>query len=265
MFFFWMNSKLFTFIYNEKIMGTVMDSESCERYCFLKTRKKLPKKPVFHSKVSLVLFDMDGVLVDSISSWRHVHTHFSTNNDHAVDAYVKGRISDKEFIRHDVSKWKRNDKFILKDELHNIFSTVRLMNGAKKCIQSLIDANVQIGIVSAGIDVLADKVAELLGISFVYANQLQTDDAGRLTGEGIVNVPLMQKDIVVEHIAKTRSIPQNEIVAVGNSCFDIPLLRSVGLGIAFHPDDTCIIEEADKVVYKKDLTEVFSLINTYIE
>lgn len=242
-----------------------MDSKTCERYCFLRTRKKLPEKPVFHSKISLVLFDMDGVLVDSISSWRHVHTHFSTNNDHAVDAYVKGRISDKEFIRHDVYQWKKDDGYILKDELNSIFSTVTLMNGAKTCVQFLLDKGINVGIVSAGIDVLANKVAELLQIPLVYANELQTDDSGRLTGEGIVNVPLMQKDVVVERIAKKFSLSQSEIAAVGNSCFDIPLLRSVGLGIAFHPDDTCIAEEADDVVYKKDLTAILSLIAPYIK
>lgn len=241
-----------------------MDSNTCERYCFLRTRKKLPKKPVFHSNVSLVLFDMDGVLVDSISSWRHVHTYFSTNNDYAVDAYVKGLISDEEFIRHDVSQWKKEDTFILKDELNTIFSTVKLMNGAKTCVQSLSNMGIKVGIVSAGIDVLANKVAKLLGIPLVYANELQTDDSGRLSGEGIVNVPLMQKDMVVNRIAKTLSIPQNEIAAVGNSCFDIPLLRSVGFGIAFHPDDDCVIKEADKVVYTKDLTAILPLIKPYI-
>ena len=132
-----------------------MDSSSCHRYCYLKTRKKLPTKPERNSQIKLVLFDMDGVLVDSISSWRHVHTHFLTNNDHAVDAYVRGKITDEEFIRHDVGQWKRNNEFILKKELQTIFSSVELMKGAKQCIQQLKTFDVKSGIVSAGIDVLA--------------------------------------------------------------------------------------------------------------
>jgi phosphoserine phosphatase len=212
----------------------------------------------------MVLFDMDGVLVDSNSSWHHVHTYFKTNNDDSVEAYVKGRISDEEFIRRDVSQWKNEDKYILKKELETIFSTIKLMHGAKTCIQQLTDLGIIVGIVSAGIDVLADKVASLLDIHLVYANQLVTDDSGRLTGEGIVNVPLMHKDKVVERISKEYAIAQNRIAAVGNSCFDIPLLRSVGLGFAFHPDDDCIIEEADIVIYEKDLGNVFSHLEPYI-
>jgi len=119
--------------------------------------------------------------------------------------------------------------------------------------------------VSAGIDVLADKVASMLGIELIYANQLVTDDSGRLTGEGVVNVPLMHKDRVVERISKEYHISQNRIAAVGNSCFDIPLLRSAGLGIAFHPDDECIIEAADVVVREKDLTNILRHITPYIK
>ncbi len=241
-----------------------MDSSSCHRYCYLKTRKRLPNKPDRNSQIKLVLFDMDGVLVDSISSWRHVHTHFSTNNDHAVDAYVRGKITDEEFIRHDVNQWKKNKKFILKKELETIFSSVELMKGAKQCVQQLKTYDVTCGIVSAGIDVLAKKVGDLLGISLVYSNELNTDDGGRLTGEGLVHVPLMQKDLVVERISDQLGIKKGEIAAVGNSCFDIPLLRSVGFGIAFQPDDDCIISEADEVIYKKDLSEVFNVLKPFL-
>ena len=208
---------------------------------------------------------MDGVLVDSISSWRHVHTHFSTNNNHSVDAYVRGAISDNEFIRRDVAQWKKNGKFILKRDLHRIFSSIRLMNGAKTCVESLKKYDVSVGIVSAGIDVLANKVAELLEISLVYANELEIDSSGRLTGEGVVNVPLMRKDVVVKRIAQQFNLSQETIAAVGNSCFDIPLLRSVGLGIAFHPDDECIKNEADIVVNEKDLAQILHHIHPYLQ
>ena len=208
---------------------------------------------------------MDGVLVDSISSWRHVHTHFSTNNDHAVDAYVRGKITDKEFIRHDVSQWKKDQKYIFKKELQTIFSSVTLMNGAKKCIRELRNFDVQVGIVSAGIDVLANKVAKILEIPLVFANELEIDSGGRLTGEGVVNVPLMQKDVVVERIAKQHHLNQGEIAAVGNSCFDIPLLRSVGFGIAFQPDDECIEKEADAVIYEKNLNEVSNFLEPFLK
>lgn len=241
-----------------------MDSHCTKYYCYLKTREHIIKKPQFSSSIKAILFDMDGVLVDSISSWRHVHTHFYTNNDASVDAYVRGKISDEEFIRRDVSQWKKDGELIHKKELETIFSSVQLMNGAKSLINGLKSFDVRLGIVSAGIYVLANKIGSLLNMDFVYANQLQTDDNGRLTGEGIVNVPLIRKDEVVDRIATRFGLMKGEIAAVGNSCFDIPLLRSVGFGIAFHPDDDCISKEADIVVNEKNLEKISSIITPYL-
>ncbi|MDG6219556.1 MAG: HAD hydrolase family protein, partial [Candidatus Thermoplasmatota archaeon] len=74
----------------------------------------------------------------------------------------------------------------------------------------------------------------------------------------LVNVPLMYKDKVVKQISQKLQIPFGSIAAIGNSCFDIPLLRSVGLGIAFNPHDDCVVKEADEVVYEKNLECVLS-------
>ncbi|MDG6218038.1 MAG: HAD-IB family phosphatase, partial [Candidatus Thermoplasmatota archaeon] len=150
-----------------------MDVDSCIRYCFRQSREPLPEKPKRDHHIKLVLFDMDGVLVDSISSWKHIHTFFSTNNDHSVDAYVKGLITDEEFIRQDVSQWKKDNEFIFLEELHDIFSSLSLMDGARTCVNCLKKNGVMLGIVSAGIDLLANQVASELGITMVYANQLK--------------------------------------------------------------------------------------------
>jgi len=210
-----------------------MDSESCHRYCFKRSREPLPEKPIRNSQIKIVLFDMDGVLVDSISSWKHVHTYFSTNNDRSVDAYVKGLITDEEFIRRDVSQWKMDDQYVFREELIKIFSSLSLMNGAVSCVNSLKRTGVMLGIVSAGLDLLAQKVASSLGIDMVYANQLQIEKF---------------------------DVSAGNIAAIGNSCFDIPLLRSVGLGIAFNPDDDCVVREADEVIYEKDLKSVLPIL-----
>jgi phosphoserine phosphatase len=44
--------------------------------------------------------------------------------------------------------------------------------------------------------------------------------------------------------------------AVGNSCFDIPMLEMCGLGIAFNPEDKCVVQSADVVVKGKNLRDI---------
>jgi phosphoserine phosphatase len=52
--------------------------------------------------------------------------------------------------------------------------------------------------------------------------------------------------------------------AVGNSCFDIPMLEVCGLGIAFNPEDACIVQSADVVIEGKDLSRLIPAIKSFI-
>ena len=51
-----------------------------------------------------VIFDCDGVLVDSVSSWRTLHDHFGTDNSDELARFIAGEISDVEFMRSDIRK-----------------------------------------------------------------------------------------------------------------------------------------------------------------
>ena len=117
---------------------------------------------------------------------------------------------------------------------------------------------------SAGLDILAEEVAKKLGIDYVYANGVLVDSHGRLTGEGKLQVKLMYKDENVQELADTLQIPLHNTAAVGNSCFDIPMFQSCGLGIAFNPDDECVTKSADTVVYGKDLRKIIPSLRPYL-
>lgn len=240
-----------------------MNDGSCTRYCY-----QLSRDPVLinHQKMTvlkLVLFDMDGVLTDTVSSWKYIHEYFGTTNDQSVNEYIRGAIDDLEFIRRDVSLWKENGQYITKEKLVNILSVIPLMNGAETLLSKLHHLKIKTAIVSAGLDVLAKRVADVLQIKHVYANGLKTDKNGRLTGEGIVTVRLMYKDRVVEQISKQLQVPLENIASVGNSCFDIPMLQKCGLGIAFNPLDECIEREADVVVKEKNLRSLIPVFEKY--
>jgi phosphoserine phosphatase len=242
-----------------------MKKKACKFYCYRKTREKNKSTAKKMDNLELVIFDMDGVLTDIISSWKYIHDYFNTSNERSVDDYLKGKIDDMEFIRRDASLWIENGKPVTREKLVEILSDVSLMKGAKECVTYLKNHNVKTAIVSAGLDILAKRVAKDLGIDYVYSNGVKTDEEGRLNGVGILEVRLMHKDEAVKKISKQLKIPLEKIASVGNSCFDIPMFEISGFSIAFNPEDDCIKESADIIIEGKDLTGILPCIKNYIK
>jgi len=237
---------------------------NCRFYCYKKSRDPFNYDIKKVCDLKLVFFDMDGVLTDTISSWKHIHDYFGTSNERSVDEYLKGNIDDMEFIKRDVSLWRENGKFITEDVLRNILIDIPLMKGAEKCISFLNNKNILTVIVSAGLDILAERVAKQLDINYVIANGVKTDKNGRLTGEGILKVRLMYKDEAVRKFVKKHNISLENCTAVGNSCFDVPMFETCGMGIAFNPDDECVREAADMVIEVKDLSKLIPALEPYV-
>ncbi|MCI0501052.1 MAG: HAD-IB family phosphatase, partial [Epsilonproteobacteria bacterium] len=236
-----------------------MTADKC-KYCYRDFKFKKQNNSKKTDNVKLVVFDMDGVLVDIYSSWKYVHDYFNTSNEKSVEAYLKGEINDMEFIKRDATLWKENGKPIKKEKLAKILSDVPLMPGAKECINTLHDKNIKTAIVSAGLDVLSQRVGKELGVEHIYSNGIQVDEHGYLTDKGILNVKLIYKDEAVNHLSKALKIPLDRIAAVGNSCFDISMFEVAGLGIAFNPSDECTKKYADHVVIGKNLELILDLL-----
>ena len=237
---------------------------SCGYYCYMKTRGGFSFKKPMVDRIKLVVFDMDGVVVDVRSSWGFIHDYFDVSNNKSVDAYLRGKIDDLEFIRRDVGLWMSKTGSMKKSKLLEILSDVPMMKGAEKCVKSLWFLGVKTAIISAGVDVLADRVGRELGVDYVFANGVGFDDEGYITGEGVLRVRLMYKDEVIFALSKKLGVSPGEIASVGNSCFDIPMFKATGLSVAFNPVDDCTLKAADEVVRGKDLSLILPVIKRFI-
>jgi phosphoserine phosphatase len=208
----------------------------------------------------LVVFDMDGVLADIESSWVHVHRHFGVNNDHSLYAYLRGEIDDLEFIRRDIGLWKKTEPEVTEERIKEILSDVPIMPGARRTIRELKRMGIGTAIVSAGIDLLAERISKELEVDAHLANGLVKDSAGRLSGEGILRVKLMDKGDAVTEMINAMKVQTKDVVAVGNSRYDVSMFKRAGVGIAFQPSDDFVRTSAQVVVQQKDLSMILQFI-----
>ena len=206
---------------------------------------------------SLVVFDMDGVLVDINSSWYYVHKKFGVDSSTNFNNYLNREIDYTEFMRRDIRLW---GKCHITD-IQNILNNIPLMKGSKEMAQELKNKGYKLAIISAGIFSLAERVNNELNFDYVFANQLCTDENEFLTGEGIAMVNLMSKDATFKKLIEVANVTADQCVSIGDSRFDIPIFKLVGLSIAFNTSDEITKQAADKSVEAKDLRAILPLLD----
>ncbi|HTT16184.1 MAG TPA: HAD-IB family phosphatase [Thermoplasmata archaeon] len=210
-----------------------------------------------------VAFDMDGTLVDVASSWAAVHAHFGEQNAEGLRRFLANEIDDEEFIRTDIEIWRRHLPGLGHDDLAAILDRVPLMPGAVELFDGLRRRHVRTAIVSGGIDLLARRIARELRIDVALANGFRVRADGRLTGEGIVRVPIHGKEQVLAQLQRQLGFRPEETASVGNSEIDVGLFRRSRLGVAFLPEDDAVRQGADRVVTERDLGRVLEELDRF--
>jgi phosphoserine phosphatase len=212
-----------------------------------------------------VAFDMDGTLVDVASSWAAVHDHFGEHNAEGLRLFNENQIDDLEFIRSDIRIWWRHAPDLTIEDLEGILGGVPLMPGAHALLDGLHARGVRTAIVSGGIDLLAHRIARELGIDLVLANGFRVTADGRLTGEGIVRVPIHGKEAVLAMLQEQLGFAPAETAGVGNSEIDVGLFRRSGFGVAFLPADDTVRRAASRVVEEHDLVRVLDALLAFAD
>ena len=207
-----------------------------------------------------VVFDCDGVLVDSVSSWKTLHDGFGTDNSTNLSRFIEGEITDVEFMRSDIAMWKEIQNPIHKDELFRMYSGIVLMNGARETIQQLQDAGVYVAIVSAGVDLFVSSIAAMLKVDDWIANGFKFDDDGNLTDDGVCRLHASGKGDVITRLMDMHGFDADEIVSVGDSEMDLSMMIEGSHFIGFNPSRESSLNAFTKagipIVTQKDLSMI---------
>lgn len=201
----------------------------------------------------LIVFDMDGTIISGLNSWQILHRHFNVENLTNLRDYLDEKIDYAEFMRRDIKLWQPPPHI---NEIRRVLLNYELQPHAEFVIKKLRDLELEICIVSAGIDIRARDLGNKLGIKCTVANGLEIDRDGYLTGEGILRVELLKKEKALEEVARFHGFELGECVAVGDSRFDKSFISAAGLGVAYKPSEE-LVQIADLVV--DDLREILKI------
>lgn len=185
--------------------------------------------------VKCVIFDCDGVLVDSVSSWKTLHDHFGTDNSMNLTRFINGELTDVEFMRSDIQMWKEKVNPIYKDDLFRAYSGVKLMPGARELFSELKEKGVFVAIVSAGVDIFVSSIAAMLKADDWIANGFVFNDDDTLSDEGVCRLHASKKNLIIDKIIKMHDFSPQNCVSVGDSEMDLSMQVEGSGFIGFNP------------------------------
>ena len=216
-----------------------------------------------HERPTVVVFDCDGVLVDAVSSWRTLHDAFGTDNAVNLTRFIRGELTNVEFMRSDIQMWKAVQDPIHQDEIFRAYAGVKLMPGAREVVDRLKQEGVYVAIVSAGVDVFVSSIASMLDVDDWIANGFVFDDNGFLTDEGVCRLHATGKGEIIERMLEVQGFDAASCVSVGDSEMDLSMHVEKSRFIGFNPSrasSEAAFEDAGvPVVRVKDLREILPL------
>ncbi len=185
----------------------------------------------FRRNRKLVCFDMDSTLIQTeviVELAKYANAEEKVSE--ITEAAMRGEIDFKESFRQRIALLKGIEENVL----HEIARNLPLTEGAHRLIRNLKKYGYKTAILSGGFTYFGRYLQTVLGIDYVYANELEIVD-GKLTGNYIGEIVDGQmKAELLKKLAFKEDIHLEQVIAVGDGANDLPMISIAGLGIAFH-------------------------------
>lgn len=190
------------------------------------------KDDMYRRMRRLICFDMDSTLIQTECIDELAKRAGVGDKVKAITASaMRGEIDFKESFTRRVALLKGLDISVMKD----IAEHLPITEGADRLMSVLKRCGYKIAILSGGFTYFGEVLQRRYGIDYVYANELEIDSDGKLTGRYVGDiVDGQRKAELLRLIAQVEKVNLAQTIAVGDGANDLPMISEAGLGIAFH-------------------------------
>lgn len=179
----------------------------------------------------LICFDMDSTLIETeVIDELAMRAGVGDEVKAITERAMRGEIDFCESFTERVALLKGLDESVMKDIAENLPIT----EGVDRMMQVLKRVGYKTAILSGGFTYFGNYLKQKFGFDYVYANELEIVN-GKLTGRYLGEiVDGRRKAELLRLIAQVENVDIAQTIAVGDGANDLPMLRTAGLGIAFH-------------------------------
>lgn len=180
----------------------------------------------------LICFDMDSTLIQTeVIDELAMRAGVGDKVKEITERAMRGEIDFKESFTERVALLKGLDSRVMQD----IAEHLPITEGVDRLMYVLKRYGYKIAILSGGFTYFGEYLQKKYGIDYVYANELEIDENGILTGRYLGEiVDGRRKAELLRLIAQVEKVDMAQTIAVGDGANDLPMLGEAGLGIAFH-------------------------------
>ena len=185
---------------------------------------------IYRRSRQLVVFDMDSTLIDAeVIDELAKEAGVGDQVAAITEAAMQGKLDFKQSFRQRLELLEG----LSVDVLQKVAQRLQLNEGAEHLIKTLKQLGYKTAIVSGGFTYFAEHLQFILGVDYIYANELDTEN-GLVTGKVVGDViDGQRKADLLRELAQREGLALEQVIAVGDGANDLPMLNIAGLGIAY--------------------------------